>query len=428
MTSAVSEAIQCTAERLTTSTECIFVTGKAGTGKSTLLREFRRLSQKKIVVLAPTGVSALNVQGETLHSFFKFKINISTEMAQQKGSRLKRTQFYEQIDCIVIDEVSMLRADLLSCMDVFLKAVLKSELPFGGKQVIFFGDLYQLPPVVHSSEQDFYASQYDSPYFFSAPVMQALDLKLLELNKIYRQQDPDFIDCLNALRSGQLNEAQCAALNMAVQQQGQTDCRDSIYLCSTNAAAQRRNQHALAQLSSPIQSFHAQQSGKFEQRKGPNEKCLDLKLGAKVMFLNNDSQDRWVNGSLGEVINLSAADLCVTVRLQNGQIVETGPYTWDMFAYRYDDEAKKYCQEKVGDYTQVPLSLAWAMTIHKSQGKSFDKVTIDLAGGAFASGQVYVGISRCRSLGGLTLKQALHSKQMRPATKIDSWLATLANY
>lgn len=374
-----------------------------------------------MILLAPTGVSALNIQGETIHSFFKFRITVTPELAAQQGRRLKSRQFYEKIDCIVIDEVSMLRADLLDCIHAFLAAVLNCDKPFGGKQVLFFGDLYQLPPVIMNHEKEVYYQDYDSPYFFSAKVFEQFQPQCLELEKIYRQQDPDFINCLNALREGYLNPQQQEALNLCVRP-NEIDDPDAIYLCSTNAAADIRNSKALANLEGNMHRFEASVNGHMPKGRFPSPEVLTLKRGARVMCLNNDAEQRWVNGSLAEVIAIYEDEQYMVLRLQNGQRVECQAHTWEMYQYRFCEQENKHIQEKIADYTQYPVTLAWAMTIHKSQGKTFDKVIVDLAQGAFAAGQTYVALSRCRSMAGLTLKQKLNANQIKNNIKISIFL------
>ncbi|MEK9657220.1 MAG: AAA family ATPase [bacterium] len=409
-------------DKLEHSQDSLFITGKAGTGKSTLLQYFKTHTQKRVVVLAPTGVSALNVQGETIHSFFKFKINVTPESAAKQGAKIKNTDFLEMIDTIVIDEVSMLRADMLDCIDQYLQAALADKRPFAAKQMVFIGDLYQLPPVVTHSDRDYISDRYDSPFFFSGDACKHLSLSQIHLEKIYRQQDPDFIQILNEIRQGSISPLQLASLNQSVVNSTTPVTADYIWLCSTNAQADKRNQEALAQLHTKEQVFEAESSGRFDEKRFPTEPELKLKVGAKVMFLNNDSDDRWVNGSIGEISQIDTQETSMQVILQNGQQVTVEPHKWELYRYTYDAETKKIEQEKMGDFRQFPLKLAWAMTIHKSQGKTFEKVYIDFGYGTFASGQAYVALSRCCSLAGLRLKQPLTLSHLRVDTRVQKWL------
>jgi ATP-dependent DNA helicase PIF1 len=392
----------------------IFLTGKAGTGKSTLLTYFRSKTKKKIVVLAPTGVAALNVGGETIHSFFKFKSNITVNDAIKLGTRLKKTMLFEKIDAIVIDEISMVRADLIDCMDSFLKAVLKNDKPFGGKQMIWIGDLHQLPPVVTRDDYAFFKEVYDSPYFFSSKVMQDLSfiLNFFELNKIYRQKNMFFIDILNAVRTKTITPDQLATLNQRVESDKHIFNEKGIYLTSTNAAAKSINSLQIKKLPGFSYSHPAEYSKNFDLKIAPTDTFLELKEGAHVMFVCNHSGGQWVNGTLGEIIAISEFEQEVTVRTQAGINVTVTPHKWSMHKHVYDQKTQTLTQKTSGSFTQFPLKLAWAITIHKSQGKTFSRVMIDLGNGAFAKGQAYVALSRCKTLEGISLKTPLRPRDI----------------
>ncbi len=390
-----------TLEFIETTQENIFVTGKAGTGKSTLLMSFRESTKRKVAVLAPTGVAALNVQGQTIHSFFRFKPNMSLEDIEKKAGRLKGTGLYQNLDTIILDEISMVRADLLDSIDAFLRTVLKTDSPFGGKQMIFIGDLYQLPPVVSPAERPYFSDVYATPYFFSAHVMSHPEFKLrtIELEKIYRQTDDAFIELLNAIRHNSVTELQIDHLNTRLEPQ--PDDAGYIHLTSTNRQAEKINIEKLAQLPSRLEQFDAEMEGEFNPKDAPTETQLKLKIGAQVMFLNNDSAGRWVNGTIGEIVDIGET---IDVMLPIGFVVPVMPHKWSMIRYAYDKNQRQMTKEPVGSFTQYPIKLAWAITIHKSQGKTFDKVIVDLERGTFAHGQAYVALSRCRTFEGLVLK------------------------
>ncbi len=385
----------------------VFLTGKAGTGKSTFLAWLRDTTAKSLAVLAPTGVAALNVQGQTIHSFFRFMPGITVEDAKKRAAQIKNDTFYKHIKTIVIDEISMVRADLMDCIDVFLRTVLKKKQPFGGVQMIFIGDLYQLPPVVTSHDREHFKAAYDSPYFFSSQVMTEGDFKLhyVELEKVYRQKDERFIDILNAVRRNEVTADVIEALNECVRDSAAGSIPGCIHLTTTNDAAGKVNEEMLGRLKKKVHSFTAQVRGDFDLKQAPAEMELRLKEGAQVMLLTNNSDGLWVNGTIGRVENID--DHGVDVRLPDGDVVAIEPYKWTLYRYVYDKEKKSLSQESVGTFTQYPLILAWAVTIHKSQGKTFDRVVVDFGRGTFAHGQAYVALSRCRTLEGMTLKQPL---------------------
>jgi len=389
----------------------LFVTGKAGTGKSTLLNYFRTNTRKKVAVLAPTGVAALNVRGETIHSFFRFRPDITVKKIVERGAKIRKGAIYKKLDAILIDEVSMVRADLLDCVDWFMRLSKKrTDLPFGGTQMIFIGDLYQLPPVVTGKEKEIFETHYASPYFFDAMVFQQARLELVELEKIYRQKDESFIRLLNGIRNNSITEEGLARLNERVGAvfPSENCIGYAIHLTTTNAMAQDINREHLMRLENEFRVYPAQVSGDFDERSFPTDQELYLAAGAQVMFLNNDSRGRWVNGSLGKVIEIrinknSQGDVIV-VQLENGQSEEVLPYAWELFHFKFNETLQAIETETTGIFTQYPLKLAWAVTIHKSQGKTFDRIVIDMGKGSFASGQTYVALSRCTSLKGISLK------------------------
>jgi len=384
----------------------VFITGKAGTGKSTLLGYFRSDTKKKVVVLAPTGVAAVNVQGETIHSFFEFKPDITLEKVKKLST--KKAKIYRKLDAIIIDEISMVRADLLDCVDRFLRMNGKHPShPFGGIQMIFIGDLYQLPPVVTGKEKNVFKSQYQNAYFFASNVFKEFSMEFIELDKIYRQKDEIFINLLNSIRNNTITEEGLGMLNARVGAELSKGKNSGypVHLTTLNKMADEVNKKRLSELKTKIHTYKAQTFGDFDRKSYPTEEELRAGTGAQVMLLNNDSKGRWVNGTIGEIVDIKhnkKKDI-ISVRLSDGNIVDVIPYTWEIFHFTFNEDTNSIETETVGSFTQYPLRLAWAITIHKSQGKTFNRVIIDLSRGAFAHGQVYVALSRCTSLEGITL-------------------------
>jgi len=390
----------------------VFITGRAGTGKSTLLEYFRGITARKIVVLAPTGVAALNIKGQTIHSFFGFKPDITPLKVRRKE---KGDGIYKKLDILVIDEISMVRADLLDCVDQFLRLNgPASHKPFGGIQMVFVGDLYQLPPVVTSREKDVFAELYETPYFFSSHVFRDFDMEFIELEKVYRQHDQSFIDLLNAIRNNSIDADGLGLLNQRCVPECDTPSDGiSLRLTTTNAMAADLNAAELAKLKGKLHTFKADRDGKFSDDSLPTSEELMVKAGAQVMMLNNDSAGRWVNGSMGKITGFTKGEdggLCIRVELAGGGWEMVEPYTWEIFNYKF--EGREVKSEVVGTFTQYPLMLAWAVTIHKSQGKTFERVVIDIGRGTFAHGQMYVALSRCTSLNGIVLKQPVQKKHI----------------
>ena len=392
--------------------QSLFITGRAGTGKSTLLDYFRQTTPKKVVVLAPTGVAALNVKGQTIHSFFSFRPDITPEKVKRLPA-LKQ-KLIQSLDTIIIDEISMVRADLLDCVDLALRLNRGFEdLPFGGLQMILIGDLYQLPPVVTPREQAVFSGHYESPYFFSAGVFRDKNFRLeyIELDKVFRQKDQTFLELLNAIRNRSISEEQLARLNSRCLP-GFKPKEGEFYitLTSTNEAADDLNQEQLNHLPGETRSYQGEMEGEFDQAYLPTSQVLTLKEGAQVMLLTNDSYGRWVNGSIGrieEIIRPEEGAEVIMVRLSSGELVDILPHQWEIFHFEYDQKKNKIVSRVVGIFIQYPLRLSWAVTIHKSQGKTFDRVVVDIGRGAFAHGQVYVALSRCTSFEGLVLKKPI---------------------
>lgn len=395
----------------------VFLTGKAGTGKSTLLEYYRDQSDRDPVVLAPTGVAAVNVLGQTIHSFFGFGPGITVEQVRRDYAELD-TDLYENLEVIVIDEISMVRADLLDCIDTFLRLNGPEDgEPFGGIKMIFIGDPFQLEPVQASDESEYFEEHYDSPWFFDSRVFDEIECQMLELTTVHRQTDSEFVDILNSIRTRTVTEEQLEQLNKRVDEEYEPD-HDHFYvhLTPTNKPARAINNQKLEALNGESRTFTAEISGQFEDSRAPTQRELTLKPDAQVMMLNNDSQGRWVNGSMGRVLNFGTSEddePFVEVELERGVTVTATPYEWEMIDFEYDSSAGQLDSRTVGTFKQIPMDLSWAVTIHKSQGKTLDHVVLDTRDASmFAHGQAYVALSRCTSLDGLVLKKPLRKKDV----------------
>jgi ATP-dependent DNA helicase PIF1 len=409
----INEQFKRALDILENSDKSIFITGKAGTGKSTLLSYYRNIARKKVVVLAPTGVAALNIKGQTIHSFFGFKPNITQQSIRQ--IKADRETIYQKLETLVIDEVSMVRADLLDCIDRFLR--LNGPFPgrpFGGVQMAFVGDLYQLPPVVTSQERVVFQSMYKTPYFFSARAFSTFEMEFVELEKIYRQHDSRFIELLNAIRNRTVDSAGLAYINGRYDPEYEPEPGSMfIYLTTTNSMALEINERQIKRLKGRARSFAGEIEGEFGKEYLPTGTMIKLKKGAQVMMLNNDSFGRWVNGSVGRITGFGKdeeGEAIIKVELAEGDEVYVSPYTWEIFRFFVEESQIK--SEVVGAFTQYPLMLAWAVTIHKAQGKTFNRAIIDIGRGTFAHGQMYVALSRCTSMDGLVLKKPVEMKHI----------------
>lgn len=397
--------------------DSMFVTGRAGTGKSTLLQLFRNTTRKKTAVLAPTGVAALNVLGQTIHSFFGFPPRIITaQEAAKRVARKDKLRLYRNLEVLIIDEISMVRADVLDAINLFLQVNRESLRPFGGVQLVLFGDPFQLPPVVTNDpvESAYFNDYYRTPYFFSAKVFQepGFQIEMIELSKVYRQESRHFLRLLEAVRVNELDYDDLEDLNERwIPDFRQTD--GFITLCARNATADRINRTALEQLAQPEQVYQAEIKGQFDPALYPTEAALKLRVGAQVMFVKNDPEKNFVNGTIGRVIELKANQLTVAVENSTGKsraLVVT-PMDWEIIRYT-SGAAGDIETESIGSFRQFPLKLAWAITIHKSQGKTFDRVLIDLGAGAFEHGQLYVALSRCRTLEGVVLRNPVRPQDI----------------
>lgn len=407
------------------SSKNIFITGRAGTGKSTLLSFFMSSTKKNVVVLAPTGVAALNVKGQTIHSFFRFKPNVNLDRIR----KVKNSNLYKKIDTIIIDEISMARADLVDCIDKFLRLNGKNKSQkFGGIQMIFIGDLYQLEPVLNKEEKSIFNKLYKTPYFFSSNVFQNFDFEYIELEKIYRQKDKEFIDILNAVRENYIDNNYLNILNKNLNKKIPNKNDFYIYLTTTNNLADTINEEKLDELSDELYESDYLTKGDVDEKSLPI-KNLYYKKGAQVMMLNNDSLGRWVNGSIGIIkrieLNPGGEDIII-IELEDKTEIEVLKHTWDIYKYEFSEQKDSVESKVVGSFIQYPFKLAWAVTIHKSQGKTFDKVIIDLGNGTFAHGQLYVALSRCTKLSGIVLKTRVNKNHILLDNRINDFFISLS--
>ncbi|MDE7393399.1 MAG: AAA family ATPase, partial [Muribaculaceae bacterium] len=395
----------------------IFMTGRAGAGKSTFLKYITENTRKRHVVLAPTGIAAVNVGGVTLHSFFKlpFKPLLPDDPDFAGPDRLRKRLAYNKakiklirsVELIIIDEVSMVRADVIDFIDRILRTYTGNHRePFGGKQMLFVGDIFQLEPVVTPDVRDLINRYYPNPYFFSARVFREMDVVPIELKKIYRQRDPEFLALLEQVRQGRLSLAEVEKLNQRCLQQadatGHNDATDfSMTLATRKEIVERINSAHLAALPSKVVRFEGVTVDNFPENALPVPRELDLKVGAQIVFVKNDPDKRWVNGTIGK-IELIRKDY-IEVKLESGAIHRIEQAIWENIEYKFNEETKEITETVIGTYRQFPVNLAWALTIHKSQGLTFNRVNIDVGQGAFTGGQTYVALSRCTSLEGITL-------------------------
>lgn len=404
----------------------LFITGKAGSGKSTLLTYFCEITNKDFAILAPTGVAALNVGGITIHRFFNFYVDVTPDQVSKGQYKPKKNkQLFENLRVIIIDEVSMLRADLLDCIEIFLRKYgFRPGLPFGGVKMIFIGDLYQLPPVVGSKEKEIFDGYYKSPYFFSSHGLANIDVEIVELEKIYRQKDQEFINLLNKIRNNSVTDRDISLLNKRyIEDFVQSKSEFYINLTSTNSKADQINSEYLSRIENKLYKSKALISGSFDKSSYPTSPELEFKAGSQIMMLNNDPNGKWVNGSIGiiETCKKREDDIFLVVYfpdIKKSYVVKR--HQWEISRYYFDGTTIQ--SETVGSFEQFPFRLAWAITIHKSQGKTFDNVIIDMGGGDFATGQMYVALSRCTSFEGVVLKKIAKSSHIRTDYRIFKFL------
>ena len=392
-------------ELIANTNSSFFLTGRAGTGKTTFLRNVQKMVDKQFITLAPTGVAAILAGGDTIHSFFGLPMDVCTPGTMGKMSEARILTLIHT-DTIIIDEVSMVRCDIIDAIDYTMRKTLRSSLPFGGKQVIFVGDMFQLPPVLKKgAESDLMHDLYhaDDCFFYKADVIKRMRLVKIEFQKVYRQEDEAFLKILESIRLNKTTPEILMHLNERVCQPTKED-GTVITLASLNRTADDINQKKLAEIDAEEYTYEGTVTGKFEEKRFPVDLMLKLKVGAQVMFTRNDPKKRWVNGTIGTVSKLAKDEIQVTT---DGATHVVPNCSWESYSYEYDKEERKMKKELMGTFTQYPLRLAWAITVHKSQGMTFDKLYLDLSRGMFAAGQLYVALSRVRSLGGLYLSRTI---------------------
>ncbi|WP_457577189.1 helix-turn-helix domain-containing protein, partial [Desulfomarina sp.] len=406
--------LELAGEFLASTDQSIFLTGKAGTGKTTFLKNLRKKSPKRMVVTAPTGVAAINAGGVTLHSFFQLPFgpfvpgSEAFSQSSRRRFRKEKVNIIKSLDLLVIDEISMVRSDMLDGVDSVLRRYRRSNLPFGGVQLLMIGDLHQLAPVVRENEWRLLSPHYESPYFFSSNSLKQTEFHTIELQHIYRQSDKKFIDLLNRVRDNNLDESSLQELNRRYQPDiSSAEKEGYITLCTHNRNADDINRERLNSLSSPARRFEAEIVGDFPEHTYPTSALLELKEGAQVMFVRNDSSPEklYFNGKIGKILHIRGKEILVKCPGDTDPIT-VAPETWENIEYKLDEESGEIKENRIGEFEQYPLKLAWAITIHKSQGLTFNHAIID-AQAAFAHGQVYVALSRCRTLEGLVLSSPL---------------------
>ncbi len=408
-------------------TDSLFITGKAGTGKSYLLNFFVRNTSKKVVVLAFTGVAAINVGGQTIQSFFRWPPRMPIPKDALTPSA-ERAQLYRCLDAIIIDEASMLNAEIMNAIDLILKHATGSNAPFGGKQMLLFGDLYQLPPVAGPQVARYLEDCYGGIFFFNAPGFRAADIRIYEMSHVFRQKDPVFIDILNGVRDGSISEEKLRQLNeRVVSMEGEP----AVIIAPTNDAVEGYNQAMLDSIDEPEFSYEATVTGSLTERDFPAPRTLRLKVGARVMMLKNDFNStsdrpeegrRWANGTLGQVSKLTKDSIWVMV---NGVSHQIDMAKWERAQYSYDPQTKGLQKRVTASFWQFPVKLAWAITVHKAQGATYQSVGVDLADGMFASGQTYVALSRCVDMDKLYFSRPISHEDILVSSEVKTFLEDL---
>lgn len=403
----------------------LFLTGKAGTGKTTFLREVVRYTKKKCIVLAPTGIAAVNAGAMTIHSFFQFGLGpfVQGVIEPKSDFRINKSklELIRHLQLLIIDEVSMVRADLMDHIDVELRRIRRNSKPFGGVQLLMIGDLQQLPPIAHGGEDELLRQYYKTLYFFSSAALKSMKYSCIELKNVYRQTDGHFIDILNHARNCTLTSQDISDLNARYIPGFSPKPEDGyIRLMTHNRQVDYVNETELEKLDSKPYTFVAAVTGTFPEESYPTADSLTLKKGAQVMFIKNDPERRFINGTLGEVKSIDKNSIAVRLA-ESGTVIDVEPMEWQNIRYQFDEESKEISSKQIGRFKQYPLKAAWAITVHKSQGLTFDKAIIDVHA-AFSPGQAYVALSRCRTLDGLVLSSPVSASVFMRDNAVDAYM------
>lgn len=403
----------------------LFLTGKAGTGKTTFLREVVRYTKKKCIVLAPTGIAAVNAGAMTIHSFFQFGLGpfVQGVIEPKSDFRINKSklELIRHLQLLIIDEVSMVRADLMDHIDVELRRIRRNSKPFGGVQLLMIGDLQQLPPIAHGGEDELLRQYYKTLYFFSSAALKSMKYSCIELKNVYRQTDRHFIDILNHARDCTLTSQDISDLNARYIPGFSPKPEDGyIRLMTHNRQVDYINAAEMEKLDSKPYTFVAAVTGTFPEESYPTADSLTLKKGAQVMFIKNDPERRFINGTLGEVKSIDKNSIAVRLA-ESGAIIDVEPMEWQNIRYQFDEESKEISSKQIGRFKQYPLKAAWAITVHKSQGLTFDKAIIDVHA-AFSPGQAYVALSRCRTLDGLVLSSPVSASVFMRDNAVDAYM------
>lgn len=424
-----NERMDLAQELIETTRTSVFLTGRAGTGKTTFLRRLQKDLPKRMAVLAPTGIAAINAGGVTIHSFFQLPFTPYVPGTRVSGNTLKlsknKVELIRSLDLLVIDEISMVRADLLDAVDQMLRTVRREASPFAGVQLLLIGDLQQLPPVIKEEEWGLLGSHYATPYFFSSLALQQVDYVMVELTEVYRQRDPQFLTLLNAVREGEHSSDLLHGLNSRYISHFTPNPGDGyVQLVTHNRQAHEINEAELAKLPGKAFTYKAEVKGVFPSLSYPTEEQLVLKKGAQVMFVKNDTDKRYFNGMIGEVVEVMSDTFIVQPKDPSSKQIKVARDAWNNSKYGLDERTKEIREIVEGTFLQYPVKLAWAITIHKSQGLTFDRVMID-ASHSFSHGQTYVALSRCRTLEGIVLTSPIPSNAIIADHEIDAYMAQM---